>query len=50
MLENHYGLVEAAFVFGLAIAFYIWQMRDLRKYDREDKTPQGKDPGKDEGA
>lgn len=31
MLETYFGLIEAAFVFSLAIAFYIWQMRDLRK-------------------
>lgn len=37
MLENYFGLIEAAFVFGLAIAFYVWQMRDLRKYARKDK-------------
>ena len=37
MLENYFGLIEAAFVFGLAIAFYVWQMRDLRQYDRKDK-------------
>ena len=37
MFENYFGLIEAAFVFGLAIAFYVWQMRDLRKYDRKDK-------------
>lgn len=31
MLENYFGLIEAAFVFSLAIAFYVWQMRDLKK-------------------
>jgi len=31
LLENYFGLIEAIFVFGLAVAFYIWQMRDLRK-------------------
>ncbi len=31
MLESYFGLIEAAFVFSLAIAFYLWQMRDLRK-------------------
>ncbi|WP_161596999.1 hypothetical protein [Rhizobium glycinendophyticum] len=24
-------MIEALFVFGLAVAFYIWQMRDLKK-------------------
>lgn len=37
MLEHYFGLIEAIFVFGLAIAFYIWQRRDLRKYEREDR-------------
>lgn len=31
MFENRFGLIEAIFVFGLAVAFYIWQMRDLKK-------------------
>jgi hypothetical protein len=41
LLENYFGLIEAAFVFGLAIAFYIWQRRDLRKYDDKDKKRPG---------
>lgn len=31
MLENYFGIIEAIFVFCLAIAFYIWQMRDLKR-------------------
>ena len=31
LLENYFGIIEAIFVFSLAIAFYIWQMRDLKK-------------------
>ena len=31
MAENYFGLIEAVFVIGLAVAFYIWQMRDLTK-------------------
>ncbi len=31
MLENYFGIIEAIFVFGLAVAFYVWQMRDLKK-------------------
>jgi hypothetical protein len=31
LLETYFGLIEAAFVFSLAIAFYVWQMRDLKK-------------------
>ena len=31
MLENYFGIIEAIFVFSLAIAFYVWQMRDLKK-------------------
>lgn len=37
MLENYFGLIEAVFVFSLAIAFYVWQRRDLNKYKREDQ-------------
>ena len=31
MFESYFGLIEAIFVFALAIAFYLWQRRDLRK-------------------
>ncbi len=31
MLEHYFGIIEAIFVFGLAVAFYVWQMRDLKK-------------------
>ncbi len=31
MLESYFGIIEAIFVFSLAIAFYVWQMRDLKK-------------------
>ncbi|MDH4413386.1 MAG: hypothetical protein QE484_08775 [Rhizobium sp.] len=31
MLENYFGIIEAIFVFSLAVAFYVWQMRDLKK-------------------
>jgi hypothetical protein len=31
LLEHYFGIIEALFVFSLAIAFYIWQMRDLKK-------------------
>ena len=31
LLENYFGIIEAVFVFSLAIAFYVWQMRDLKK-------------------
>lgn len=45
MLENYFGLIEALFVFSLAIAFYVWQMRDLRKYDRKDVAPSKEEIG-----
>jgi len=49
LLETYFGLIEAAFVFGLAIAFYVWQKRDLRKYDRADgKRPDERAPDRDE--
>lgn len=31
MLERYFGLIEAAFVFSLAVAFYVWQRRDLKR-------------------
>lgn len=31
MFENYFGLIEALLVFGLAIAFYLWQRHDLKK-------------------
>jgi len=31
LLEHYFGIIEAIFVFSLAIAFYVWQMRDLKK-------------------
>lgn len=32
----HYaGLIELVLVFGLVIAFYVWQMRDLKKAKEE---------------
>jgi len=31
LFENYFGIIEAIFVFSLAIAFYVWQMRDLKK-------------------
>lgn len=31
MLESYFGIIEAIFVFSLAIAFYVWQMRDVKK-------------------
>jgi uncharacterized membrane protein len=37
LFESYFGLIEAAFVFGLAIAFYVWQMRDLRRYREQDR-------------
>jgi hypothetical protein len=37
LLESYFGLIEAVFVFGLAIAFYIWQKRDLRRYEEQDR-------------
>lgn len=37
MAENYFGLIEAGLVFGLAIGFYIWQRRDLRRYEEQDR-------------
>jgi hypothetical protein len=50
MLESYFGLIEAAFVFGLAVAFYLWQRRDLKRAEdkaREDALEgEGKDGAK----
>jgi hypothetical protein len=35
LLEHYFGIIEAIFVFSLAVAFYVWQMRDLKKAKRE---------------
>ncbi|MFP1633785.1 hypothetical protein ACLB6G_18800 [Zhengella sp. ZM62] len=35
MLERWFGLIEAAFVFGLAVAFYVWQRRDLKREEEK---------------
>lgn len=31
MFGRYFALIEIAFVFGLAVAFYIWQMRTLKR-------------------
>lgn len=31
LFENYFGLIEALLVFGLAIAFYLWQRHDLKR-------------------
>ena len=48
MFEHYFGLIEAVFVFGLAIAFYIWQKRDLARYDdhKPEKPPEDGADGK----
>ncbi|MGL3608590.1 hypothetical protein ACSV9I_18900 [Rhizobium sp. G187] len=38
MLENYFGLIEALFVFGLAVAFYVWQRADLKKENEKAKA------------
>lgn len=35
MIAEYFGLIEAGFVFGLAIAFYVWQRHTLRRDTRE---------------
>ena len=30
-MTHYYGLIEVLFVFSAAIAFYIWQMRSLKR-------------------
>ncbi len=31
MSTSYYGLIEVVLVFGLAIAFYVWQMKTLKR-------------------
>lgn len=42
MFERYFGLIEALFVFGLAIAFYLWQRHDLRKARDETRAREEK--------
>ncbi len=37
------GIIELAAVFGLVIAFGIWQLRSLDKLDREDAEREAKE-------
>jgi hypothetical protein len=30
-MSQYFGIIEAVFVFSLALAFYVWQMRDLKR-------------------
>jgi hypothetical protein len=46
LLESYFGLIEALFVFGLAIAFYIWQRRDLNRYKEQDRKTDRDTPDK----
>lgn len=43
LLENYFGLIEAGFVFALAVGFYIWQRLDLRKHEKQDREKKKKD-------
>ena len=42
MIERYFGLIEAVFVFGLALAFYLWQRhtlkRDMREREERERT------------
>jgi hypothetical protein len=38
LLEHYFGLIEALFVFGLAVAFFVWQMRDLKRENARAKA------------
>lgn len=42
LFERYFGLIEALFVFGLAIAFYLWQRHDLRKARDETRAREEK--------
>ncbi len=42
LLEDYFGLIEAGFVFALAVGFYIWQRLDLRRYEQQDREKKKK--------
>ena len=44
MPEDYFGLIEVGLVFGLAIAFYVWQRRDLKKAEREAREREARTP------
>ena len=44
MPETYFGLIEPGLVFGLAIAFYIWQRHDLKKAEREAREREARNP------
>lgn len=37
-MSQYFGIFEAVFVFGLAFAFYIWQMWDLKREKAKDEA------------
>jgi hypothetical protein len=47
--EDYFGLIEAGLVFGLAIAFYVWQRRDLKKAEREAREREARLPPDEQG-
>jgi len=50
MPEHYFGLIEAGLVFGLAIAFYLWQRHDLKREDRKAREREaGTDNSTDSG-
>ncbi|WP_156816240.1 hypothetical protein [Oceanibaculum indicum] len=49
MPETYFGLIEAGLVFGLAIAFYVWQRHDLKKAKREAREREARPPSEEQG-
>jgi hypothetical protein len=47
MLQHYFGIIEAVFVFGLALAFYVWQRRslsrDIAKREAKEREEAGKE-------
>jgi hypothetical protein len=47
VLQQYFGIIEAIFVFGLAIAFYVWQKRslarDIAKREAKEREEAGKE-------
>jgi hypothetical protein len=50
-MEQYFGIIEAVFVFGLALAFYFWQRRSLARAiaEREARERAEAEQNKDAG-
>jgi hypothetical protein len=49
-MSQYFGLFEAMFFFGLVLAFYFWQMRDLNREAARRKAEESEQPKQAEKA